>query len=34
MWCYYKVKTDRIRVWVFNTENNGNAIGNWFAVWR
>jgi hypothetical protein len=34
MWCYYKVKTDRIRVWVFNTENNGNAIGNWFGVWR
>lgn len=34
MWCYYKVKTDRIRVWVFNTENNGFAIGNWFAVWR
>jgi hypothetical protein len=34
MWCYYKVKTDRIRVWVFNTENNGLAIGNWFAVWR
>jgi hypothetical protein len=34
MWCYYKAKIDRIRVWVFNTENNGIGIGNWFAVWR
>jgi hypothetical protein len=32
--CQYKIKTDRIRVWVFNTENRANSSGNWLAVWR
>ena len=32
--CQYKIKTDRIRVWVFNTENRATSAGNWLAVWR
>lgn len=34
IWCRYKIKTDRIRVWVFNTENRALSAGNWLAVWR
>lgn len=32
--CNYRVLSDRVRVWVFNTENRLPSSGNWFAVWR
>jgi hypothetical protein len=30
----YEIRSDRIRVWVQNTEQNGKPQGNYFAVWR
>jgi len=29
----YEIRSDRIRVWVQNTEQNGKPQGNYFAVW-
>lgn len=32
--CTYSLQTDRIRVWVQNTEQRSTPAGNWLAIWR
>lgn len=32
--CVYEAKSDRIRVWVQNTEQRSKPAANWLAVWR
>jgi hypothetical protein len=32
--CHYEVRSDRIRVWVYNSEQGAEGKANWIAFWR